>query len=63
MNVKSIGPQTKKVVSATREAVQQRTHNPVNTYEFHLGFVPEHLNSNNRLAQQSSAEYFINQLI
>lgn len=41
MNVKCIGPQTKKVVSATRETVQQRTHNPVNTYEFLLGFIPE----------------------
>ena len=43
MAVEKIGVVAPKVVNNAKSVVmqQQRTHNPINSYEFHLGFIPQ----------------------
>ena len=66
MPVQKIIQPTQKVSSAVRETVQRvRTHKPMNSFEFHAGFVPpqKHPLGMNGLNKDADIERIIDSLV
>ena len=66
MAVEKISAVAPKVVNRTKNiaAQQQKTHNPINSYEFHLGFIPQkNPMGMGRTITNEQVEHFIDSIV